>query len=44
MDVGPDSVGSDPGPVCYGKGSLQLAITDANFLLGRMYLLRVARH
>eukprot|EP01127_Copromyxa_protea_P008381 TRINITY_DN1923_c0_g1_i2.p1 TRINITY_DN1923_c0_g1~~TRINITY_DN1923_c0_g1_i2.p1 ORF type:complete len:1064 (-),score=222.77 TRINITY_DN1923_c0_g1_i2:18-3209(-) len=36
MDVGPDSVGSDPGPVCYGKGSQQLAITDANFLLGRI--------
>lgn len=49
MDVGPDSVGSSPGPVCYGRfsisisnspdscrGGRKLAVTDANFLLGRI--------
>lgn len=35
FQVGPESVGANPGPVCYGKGS-QLAITDANLLLGRI--------
>eukprot|EP00271_Cylindrocystis_brebissonii_P000778 TRINITY_DN1098_c0_g3_i1.p1 TRINITY_DN1098_c0_g3~~TRINITY_DN1098_c0_g3_i1.p1 ORF type:complete len:1345 (+),score=297.98 TRINITY_DN1098_c0_g3_i1:213-4247(+) len=33
--VGPDSVGAHPGPVCYRKGG-QLAVTDANLLLGRV--------
>ncbi len=33
--VGPESVGADPGPVCYRKGG-QLAITDANLVLGRI--------
>eukprot|EP01128_Nolandella_sp_AFSM9_P007526 TRINITY_DN4150_c0_g1_i1.p1 TRINITY_DN4150_c0_g1~~TRINITY_DN4150_c0_g1_i1.p1 ORF type:complete len:755 (-),score=143.76 TRINITY_DN4150_c0_g1_i1:1076-3340(-) len=36
MDVGPASVGSSPGPVCYGRGGLELAVTDANYLLGRI--------
>ncbi|KAM9978310.1 hypothetical protein ACTFIY_012063 [Dictyostelium cf. discoideum] len=33
--VGPESVGAHPGPVCYKKNG-QLAITDANLLLGRL--------
>ena len=33
--VGPESVGSEPGPVCYRKGGA-LAVTDANLLLGRV--------
>lgn len=33
--VGPQSVGSQPGPVCYRKGG-DLAVTDANLLLGRV--------
>ncbi|KAG0557889.1 hypothetical protein KC19_11G164600 [Ceratodon purpureus] len=33
--VGPDSVSAHPGPVCYRKGG-QLAVTDANLLLGRV--------
>ena len=33
--VGPESVGSQPGPVCYRKGG-DLAVTDANLLLGRV--------
>jgi len=35
MTVGPESVGAHPGPVCYRKGG-QLAITDANLVLGRL--------
>jgi 5-oxoprolinase (ATP-hydrolysing) len=35
MKVGPESVGAHPGPVCYRKGG-QLAITDANLVLGRL--------
>ena len=35
LKVGPQSVGSSPGPVCYGIGE-QLAITDANMILGRL--------
>ena len=33
--VGPESVGSQPGPVCYRKGGA-LAVTDANLVLGRV--------
>jgi len=33
--VGPDSVSAHPGPVCYRKGG-QLAVTDANLILGRV--------
>ncbi len=35
LKVGPESAGSDPGPVCYGKGS-RLTVTDANLALGRL--------
>jgi len=34
--VGPESVGSNPGPACYGRGGL-LAITDANVMLGKIH-------
>lgn len=33
--VGPESAGSDPGPVCYRKGG-PLTVTDANLFLGRL--------
>ncbi|RLV96077.1 hypothetical protein JA1_000578 [Spathaspora sp. JA1] len=33
--TGPESAGSDPGPVCYRKGG-PLTITDANLYLGRL--------
>lgn len=36
MRVGPKSAGADPGPVCYGRGGTQPAITDANVVLGRL--------
>eukprot|EP00741_Cyanophora_paradoxa_P015448 tig00020892_g14911.t1 len=35
FEVGPESVGAHPGPVCYRKGG-NLAVTDANLLLGRL--------
>jgi N-methylhydantoinase A len=34
LKVGPESSGSDPGPVCYGQGGTQPAVTDADLLLG----------
>ncbi|KAI9183554.1 hypothetical protein H9P43_004472 [Blastocladiella emersonii ATCC 22665] len=34
--VGPESAGSEPGPICYRKPGGVLAITDANLLLGRI--------
>lgn len=36
LQVGPDSAGSTPGPICYGKGGREPTISDANMLLGRM--------
>lgn len=36
LQVGPDSAGSTPGPICYGKGGTEPTISDANMLLGRM--------
>lgn len=34
LTVGPQSVGSDPGPACYGRGGVAPTVTDANLLLG----------
>ena len=34
--VGPESVGADPGPACYGRGGTRPTVTDANLLLGRL--------
>jgi N-methylhydantoinase A len=34
LRVGPLSVGSSPGPVCYGRGGLRPALTDALLVLG----------
>ncbi len=36
LHVGPQSAGSTPGPVCYGRGGTEPTITDANLLLGRI--------
>jgi N-methylhydantoinase A len=36
LKVGPQSAGSDPGPICYGAGGEEPTITDANVLLGRI--------
>src|SRR5260221_10829869 len=34
--VGPDSAGSEPGPVCYGRGGRGPTVTDADLLPGRI--------
>ena len=34
LQIGPESAGSTPGPVCYGKGGEIPTVTDANVLLG----------
>ncbi len=36
FEVGPESAGAHPGPVCYRKGG-HLAVTDANLVLGRLH-------
>ena len=34
--VGPQSAGSEPGPVCYGRGGTEPTVTDADLVLGRI--------
>ncbi|MCF8040108.1 MAG: hydantoinase/oxoprolinase family protein [Desulfohalobiaceae bacterium] len=34
LQVGPESSGADPGPVCYGQGGAEPCVTDADLLLG----------
>ncbi len=34
LTIGPDSVGSTPGPACFARGGTQATITDANLLIG----------
>lgn len=34
LRVGPESAGSNPGPVCYGRGGQRPTVTDANLILG----------
>jgi N-methylhydantoinase A len=36
LQVGPESAGSRPGPVCYGQGNTRPTLTDANVVLGRI--------
>lgn len=36
LNVGPESAGADPGPVCYGRGGENPTVTDANLILGRL--------
>ncbi|MEC8594239.1 MAG: hydantoinase/oxoprolinase family protein, partial [SAR324 cluster bacterium] len=36
FEVGPESAGAHPGPVCYRKQG-HLAVTDANLILGRLH-------
>ena len=36
LRVGPESAGSVPGPICYGRGGAKVTISDANLLLGRL--------
>jgi N-methylhydantoinase A/oxoprolinase/acetone carboxylase beta subunit len=34
LQVGPQSSGADPGPICYGRGGVEPCVTDADLLLG----------
>ncbi|PJE30887.1 N-methylhydantoinase A [Pseudooceanicola antarcticus] len=36
LEVGPESAGATPGPICYGRGGTEPTISDANLLLGRL--------
>ena len=36
LQIGPESAGSDPGPVCYSLGNDRPTVTDANVVLGRI--------
>ena len=36
LQVGPESAGAQPGPICYGRGGQKPTITDANLVLGRL--------
>lgn len=41
LQVGPQSAGADPGPVCFGRGGEEPTVTDANLLLGRINPARI---
>ncbi len=34
VQVGPESAGADPGPICYARGGTRPTVTDADLLLG----------
>ncbi len=34
LQVGPESAGAEPGPICYGRGGVEPTVTDADLLLG----------
>jgi N-methylhydantoinase A len=34
LNVGPQSAGADPGPVCYGRGGARPTVTDADLVCG----------
>jgi N-methylhydantoinase A len=36
LRVGPESAAMDPGPICFGRGTLP-TVTDANLILGRLH-------
>jgi N-methylhydantoinase A len=36
LQVGPQSAGAEPGPICYGRGGREPTVTDANLVLGRI--------
>lgn len=36
LRVGPHSAGADPGPIIYGRGGVQVTVSDANAVLGRL--------
>ncbi len=36
LQIGPESAGAVPGPICYARGGTRPTITDANLVLGRL--------
>jgi N-methylhydantoinase A len=36
LKVGPQSMGAEPGPACYGRGGREATVTDAHVVLGRI--------
>lgn len=36
LRVGPRSAGAVPGPICYGRGGVEVTVTDAHVWLGRL--------
>jgi N-methylhydantoinase A len=38
LRVGPRSAGSNPGPICYGRGGTEVTVTDANLMMQRLAL------
>ncbi len=36
LEIGPESAGAVPGPICYGRGGTEPTISDANLILGRL--------
>ncbi|TKT80254.1 hydantoinase/oxoprolinase family protein [Aquamicrobium sp. LC103] len=36
VQVGPESAGAAPGPICYGRGGTRPTVSDANLVLGRL--------
>jgi len=36
LQVGPESAGAVPGPICFGRGGTRPTVTDANAVLGRI--------
>jgi len=36
LQVGPQSAGAVPGPICFGRGGMKVTVTDANAVLGRI--------
>jgi N-methylhydantoinase A len=42
LNVGPQSAGATPGPVCYGLGGTEPTVTDANVVLGYIRAAAVA--
>ncbi|SFN93816.1 N-methylhydantoinase A [Roseovarius lutimaris] len=43
LEVGPESAGAEPGPVCYGRGGTEPTISDANLILGRLNPAQLAK-
>lgn len=42
LKVGPESAGSIPGPICYGRGGTEPTVADANAVLGRIDMERIS--